>query len=77
MKDEIRTAAKALARELNVIGLMNIQFAVKDSTLYVLEVNPRPPDRAVRVEGHRRPAAEARGEGHGRPPPPQSGRAGK
>jgi len=30
-----------LARALNVIGLMNIQYAVKDGTVYVLEVNPR------------------------------------
>ncbi|MCP5118332.1 MAG: carbamoyl-phosphate synthase large subunit, partial [bacterium] len=30
-----------LARELNVIGLMNIQYAIKDSRVYVLEVNPR------------------------------------
>jgi carbamoyl-phosphate synthase large subunit len=30
-----------LARELNVIGLMNIQYAIKDGKLYVLEVNPR------------------------------------
>ncbi|MEM7015254.1 MAG: carbamoyl-phosphate synthase large subunit, partial [Verrucomicrobiota bacterium] len=41
MKDEIRTAAKALAAELEVCGLMNIQFAVKDEQLYVIEVNPR------------------------------------
>ncbi|MFH1480799.1 MAG: carbamoyl-phosphate synthase large subunit, partial [Pseudomonadota bacterium] len=32
---------KALARELNVIGLMNIQYAVKKDVVYVLEVNPR------------------------------------
>ncbi len=38
---EIVRAAKDLARELKVIGLMNIQFAVKDETLYVIEVNPR------------------------------------
>ena len=31
----------ALALELGVIGLMNAQFAVKDQTIYVLEVNPR------------------------------------
>ncbi|NCC24402.1 MAG: carbamoyl-phosphate synthase large subunit [Deltaproteobacteria bacterium] len=31
----------ALARELNVIGLMNVQFAVRDGLVYVLEVNPR------------------------------------
>ena len=30
-----------MARELNVRGLMNVQFAVKDEKVYVLEVNPR------------------------------------
>jgi len=38
---DIRRQAIALARELGVIGLMNIQFAVKDRIAYVLEVNPR------------------------------------
>jgi carbamoyl-phosphate synthase large subunit len=38
---EITSATKAMARELNVHGLMNVQFAVKDSEVYVLEVNPR------------------------------------
>ncbi len=37
----VRTATHALARELRVIGLMNVQFAIKDEQLYVLEVNPR------------------------------------
>ncbi|MDA0766958.1 MAG: carbamoyl-phosphate synthase large subunit [Verrucomicrobia bacterium] len=41
MQDQIELAAKALAKELKVIGLMNIQFAVKDGELYVIEVNPR------------------------------------
>ncbi|HAM53728.1 MAG TPA: carbamoyl phosphate synthase large subunit, partial [Nitrospiraceae bacterium] len=39
--DEIKRQTRALANELNVIGLMNIQFAVKEGELYVLEVNPR------------------------------------
>jgi carbamoylphosphate synthase large subunit/REP element-mobilizing transposase RayT len=39
--DEIRTATKAMARELKVRGLMNVQFAVKGADVYVLEVNPR------------------------------------
>jgi carbamoyl-phosphate synthase large subunit len=39
--DEIASATEAMARELNVRGLMNVQFAVKDEKLYVLEVNPR------------------------------------
>jgi carbamoyl-phosphate synthase large subunit len=38
---EIKAQTKALARELGVVGLMNIQYAVKDNLLYVLEVNPR------------------------------------
>ncbi len=38
---EITRATKAMAAELGVIGLMNIQYAVKDETLYILEVNPR------------------------------------
>ena len=38
---EILAGAKALAKELEVKGLMNIQFAVKDDELYVIEVNPR------------------------------------
>ena len=39
--NEIKKQTKALAKELNVIGLMNVQFAVKDNNIYILEVNPR------------------------------------
>jgi carbamoyl-phosphate synthase large subunit len=39
--DEISAATKSMARELNVRGLMNLQFAVKGDNVYVLEVNPR------------------------------------
>ncbi len=39
--EKIRMFTYRLARELKVIGLMNIQFAVKDDNIYVLEVNPR------------------------------------
>jgi carbamoyl-phosphate synthase large subunit len=39
--DEIRRQTVALALELGVIGLMNVQFAVRDGEIYVLEVNPR------------------------------------
>jgi carbamoyl-phosphate synthase large subunit len=38
---DIERHMKVLALELGVIGLMNAQFAVKDKTVYVLEVNPR------------------------------------
>ncbi len=37
----IRSYTERLARALHVIGLMNVQYAVKDGTVYVLEVNPR------------------------------------
>ena len=37
----IREYTHAMARELKVIGLMNVQYAVKGETVYVLEVNPR------------------------------------
>jgi len=40
-KSTIVTYTEQLARALNVIGLMNVQYAVKDGTVYVLEVNPR------------------------------------
>jgi carbamoyl-phosphate synthase large subunit len=39
--DVIRQYTHAMARELKVIGLMNVQYAVKDEIVYVLEVNPR------------------------------------
>jgi len=39
--DGISEQAKAMAMDLGVIGLMNVQFAVKDGSIYVLEVNPR------------------------------------
>ena len=39
--EEIKRATKAMAEELGVIGLMNVQYAVKDNELYILEVNPR------------------------------------
>lgn len=41
MIDEIMAATKAMSKELKVIGLMNVQYAIKEGQLYVLEVNPR------------------------------------
>ena len=38
---EITAATKAMAKELGVIGLMNVQYAVQGQTLFILEVNPR------------------------------------
>ena len=41
VQKEIRRQTTVLARELNVVGLMNVQFAVKGNVVYILEVNPR------------------------------------
>ena len=55
-----------MARELNVIGLMNVQFAVKDDDVYVLEVNPRASRTAPFVcKAIGVALAEARRQGHG------------
>ena len=40
-KDTIRKQTFAMAKDLQVCGLMNVQFAVQDGVVYVLEVNPR------------------------------------
>ncbi|WP_333818260.1 ATP-binding protein, partial [Tabrizicola sp.] len=39
--EELKRQTVTMARALNVVGLMNVQFAIKDGTIYVLEVNPR------------------------------------
>ncbi len=39
--EEIKFATRSMAFELQVKGLMNVQYAVRDKTLYVIEVNPR------------------------------------
>lgn len=41
IQDEIRVQVAKMAKALNVVGLMNTQFAVKGEDIYVLEVNPR------------------------------------
>src|SRR5256712_8696209 len=41
VQDEIRRQTVSLAKALQVVGLMNVQFAVKEETVYVFEVNPR------------------------------------
>ncbi|EPX81527.1 Carbamoyl-phosphate synthase large chain [Litoreibacter arenae DSM 19593] len=38
---QLRDQTKALGLALNVVGLMNVQFAIKDDTIYLIEVNPR------------------------------------
>ena len=41
IQDEIREQVKAMALELGVVGLMNVQMAIQDGVIYVIEVNPR------------------------------------
>ncbi len=41
VQDELRCQTEQMAKALNVVGLMNVQFAIQDGTVYVLEVNPR------------------------------------
>ena len=41
VQDELRAQTRLLAKALNVIGLMNIQFAIQNGVIYILEVNPR------------------------------------
>ncbi|MDI4498148.1 carbamoyl-phosphate synthase large subunit [Moraxella nonliquefaciens] len=41
IQDDMRRQTVAMAKELSVVGLMNVQFAIKGETVYVLEVNPR------------------------------------
>ncbi|MDH3422232.1 MAG: carbamoyl-phosphate synthase large subunit [Gemmatimonadota bacterium] len=40
-RDEMRDLTRKFALELGVVGLMNVQYAIKDDVVYVLEVNPR------------------------------------
>jgi carbamoyl-phosphate synthase large subunit len=41
IQEQVKEYTKAIAKELNVVGLMNIQYAVRKGIIYVLEVNPR------------------------------------
>ena len=41
IQDELRRQTVVMAKALNVVGLMNVQFAIQGETVYVLEVNPR------------------------------------
>jgi carbamoyl-phosphate synthase large subunit len=41
MITELKSETEAMAKALKVVGLMNVQYAIKDDTIYVLEVNPR------------------------------------
>ena len=54
----IKEYTRKIAVEMNVVGLMNMQYAIEDGKVYVLEANPRAsriPDRAAGVQGLRHP----------------------
>ena len=64
----IRDYTKRLAKALQVVGLMNVQYAIQRDTVYVLEVNPaRLAHRSVRQQGDRRAPGESCGEADGGP----------
>ena len=61
--EQIRETTRKIAKAINVVGLMNIQFAVKGRTLYVLEVNPAPRARSrssAKPRGFRWPRSRPR-----------------
>ncbi len=68
IQDVMREQVQKLAFELRQVrGLMNVQFAVKDNEVYLIEVNPRAGAyRTVRLQSHRRPAGESGGARDGR-----------
>jgi carbamoyl-phosphate synthase large subunit len=41
VQDQMRDTVRKMAKELNVVGLMNVQLALQDGVIYVIEVNPR------------------------------------
>ena len=57
-----RHTARASPSALGVVGLINVQYAIKDGVVYVLEVNPRgSPHGPVRLQDHRRAARQPGG----------------
>ena len=59
---EMRRHTRAFAERLGVVGLINVQYAIKNGVVYVLEVNPRGSRTVpVRLQDHRRPARQSRG----------------
>ncbi len=78
MVDELERQTKVLAKALNVGGLMNVQFAVKDGTIYILEVNraPRAPcpssPRPSARRSPRSPPASWPAKSSTRPSPPMA-----
>ena len=64
---ELKRQTEPMALALGVVGLMNVQFAIQDDDIYVLEVNPRAsPHRPLRRQGHRQRHRRHRRPRHGR-----------
>ncbi|MFG0307185.1 MAG: carbamoyl-phosphate synthase large subunit [Phycisphaerales bacterium JB040] len=60
VRERVRATARALAKELGVCGLMNVQMAIKDDEVYIIEVNPRA-SRTVPYVGKAKGVAWAKG----------------
>ena len=74
VKATVSSFTERLALELGVVGLINVQYAVKDEKVYVLEVNPRAqPYGAVRQQVDRRAARQDGHQGHAGPDPRRAG----
>ena len=67
MIENIVETTGSLAREIGVLGLINIQFAIKDGNLYVIEVNPQGVQNgALCVQDHGHTPGQGGGKGHAR-----------
>ena len=76
--DEMRGYTRAFAERLGVVGLLNVQYAIKNGIVYVLEVNPRGSRTVPFVSKTTGVAAgQPRRRGHGRPDPRGAGPAGR
>ena len=60
MLEEIRRTTRKIALELGVIGLINVQYAVAEGELFVIEANPRASRTSPCQQGDRRAAGEDR-----------------
>ena len=66
VEGELRRQTRLLARRLGMVGLMNVQYAVRGEEIYVLEVNPRASRTVLRGKGDVGAGGQDRGWCHGR-----------
>ena len=75
VQEEIRAQTRKMAQALSVVGLMNVQFAIQNGVVYVLEVNPRASRTVPFVsKATGRPLAKIARACHGRPQARRPGR---